>query len=213
MATSESAAKKPAAAEKSLVRERILGAALSAFTESGYARTSTLEIATRAHVSKRALYSVARNKQELLVACISERAKRLSATADRPQPRDEADITHVLVSFGTRMLGEVSDPAVISVFRLAIAEAVSAPEVAQALDSIAIKAGRAALSDILAQARSSGLINGQPAEMAERFTSLLWGDLLMRLLLRIAERPNTREISRKAREATAAFLKLYSSST
>jgi hypothetical protein len=90
-------------------------------------------------------------------------------------PRDKADITHVLVSFGTRILSEVSDPAVIAVFRLAIAEAVNAPEVAQALDSIAIKAGRAALRDILAQAQSSGLLNGQPAEMAERFTGLLWG--------------------------------------
>jgi len=212
MAPSGPTTKKSAAAEQTAVRERILGAALSAFTESGYAQTSTLEIATRAHVSKRALYSLVRNKQELLVACISERAKRLSAPADLPQPRDKADITHVLVNFGTKILSEVSDPAVIAVFRLAIAEAVSAPEVAQALDSIAIKAGRAALRDILAQAQSSGLLNGQPAEMAERFTGLLWGDLLMRLLLRMADRPNTREISRRAREATAAFLKLYSAS-
>jgi AcrR family transcriptional regulator len=139
MATSESTAQRSAAADETPVRERILGAALSAFTESGYARTSTLEIATRAHVSKRALYSVERNKQELLVACISERAKRLSAAADLPQLRDKADFAHVLVSFDTGMLREVSDPAIIAVFRLAIAEAVSAPEVAQALDSIAIR--------------------------------------------------------------------------
>ena len=37
--------------------ERILGAAFKAFTENGYADTSTLEIATRAKVSKRDLYS------------------------------------------------------------------------------------------------------------------------------------------------------------
>ena len=37
-------------------RQRILGAAFSAFMANGYAETSTLEIATRARVSKRALY-------------------------------------------------------------------------------------------------------------------------------------------------------------
>src|SRR5215471_3788537 len=39
------------------VRERILEAALAAFMKSGYAATSTLEIATRARVSKRELYA------------------------------------------------------------------------------------------------------------------------------------------------------------
>jgi AcrR family transcriptional regulator len=210
MATPGAKAKTPGAAQETPVRGRILGAAFSAFTETGYAQTSTLEIATRAHVSKRALYSLVRNKQELLVACISERAKRLAPPAGLPQPRDKAELARVLVSFGTRILTEVSDPAVIAMFRLAIAEAVSAPEVAKALDSIAIEAARASLRDILAQARASGLVAGPAAEMAERFTSLLWGDLKIGLLLRIAEPPNTREISRRAREAAAAFLKLYS---
>jgi len=212
MATTGPKAKKPGAAEETPVRARILGAAFSAFTESGYAQTSTLEIATRAHVSKRALYSLVRNKQELLVACISERAQRLKAPADLPQPRDKVELTSVLVSFGTRILSEVTDPRVIAMFRLAIAEAVSAPEVAKALDSIAIEASRAALRDILAQAQASGLLNGQPAEMAERFTSLLWGNLMMGLLLQIAERPKAGEISRRARDAAAAFLTLYSRS-
>jgi hypothetical protein len=39
-------------------RERILDAAFASFMKSGYATTSTLEIATRARVSKRELYAV-----------------------------------------------------------------------------------------------------------------------------------------------------------
>src|SRR5262249_3445705 len=58
------------------VRERILSAAFEAFRERGYAATSTREIATRAHVSKRALYALIGNKQKMLVAAIGERAKR-----------------------------------------------------------------------------------------------------------------------------------------
>src|SRR5262252_6977570 len=52
------------------VRTRILDAAFAAFMKNGYAATSTLEIATRARVSKRELYTEVGNKQEMLIACI-----------------------------------------------------------------------------------------------------------------------------------------------
>ena len=71
-------------------RERILHAAFSAFMERGYAETSTVEIATRAQVSKRALYALVGNKQGMLVACIRERAKRLRVPADLPPARGDA---------------------------------------------------------------------------------------------------------------------------
>ncbi|MGH6682076.1 MAG: TetR/AcrR family transcriptional regulator, partial [Bradyrhizobium sp.] len=74
--------------EDTPARGRILEAAFSAFRESGYAATSTLEIATRARVSKRELYALVGNKDELLAACISARAKRLHLPADLPAPRD-----------------------------------------------------------------------------------------------------------------------------
>jgi AcrR family transcriptional regulator len=199
-------------AAEAAIRERILSAAFAAFTECGYAETSTLEIATRARVSKRALYSLVGNKQELLIACITERAKRLQAPAALPQPRDQAGLSGALVDFGARTLTEVTDAVVVSVFRLAIVEASRAPEVAQALDSIAYRTSRDALVDIMKTAHASGLLSGEPAEMAERFAALLWGDLMVRLLLRIADRPSAREISQRARDATASLLKLYSAS-
>jgi AcrR family transcriptional regulator len=195
--------------DESPVRQRILDAAFLAFMEGGYAETSTLEIATRAQVSKRALYLLVGNKQEMLVACISERAKRLQVPADLPEPRDRETLSRALATFGTQLLREVSDPTVIAVFRLAIAEAVRAPEVAQALDAIGVETSRAALREIMTRAQASGLLNGQPAEMAERFAGLLWGHLMVSLLLRIADRPTPREITRRARDATAAFLRLY----
>ena len=193
------------------VRRRILDAAFSAFREAGYAETSTLEIATRAHVSKRALYKLVGNKQEMLAASISERAKRLQAPADLPVPRDRETLAHTLTSFGAQLLREVTDPTVIGVFRIAIAEAVRAPEVARTLDSIGRETSRAALRKIMAQARSAGVVDGQPAEMVQRFAGLLWGDLMVSLLLRVANRPSPDEITRRARDATVAFLKLYPS--
>jgi AcrR family transcriptional regulator len=194
--------------DETAVRERILDAAFAAFMKSGYAAASTLEIATRARVSKRELYALVGNKQEMLIACISERAKRFDVP-DLPVPRDRETLARVLASFGTKLVREVSDPTVIAVFRLAISEVPHAPEVARALDSIGREVGRAALRKIMAGAQASGLLTGRPAELAQQFAGLLWRDLMVSLLLGVAERPSPRKIAQRARDAAAAFLRLH----
>jgi len=192
------------------VRGRILEAAFAAFMRSGYAATSTLEIATRARVSKRELYALVGNKREMLVACIRERATRLQVPADLPVPHDRETLAHVLAAFGAQLVREITDPTVIAVFRLAIAEAVHAPEVARALDAIGRETSRAALRTIMARAQASGLVEGSPAALAGQFGGLLLGDLVVSLLLGVAERPTPREIAGRARDAAAAFLQLHS---
>ena len=195
--------------DETAARERILEAAFAAFMKNGYATTSTLEIATRARVSKRELYTLVGNKQEMLIACIRERAKRLDVPADLPVLPDRESLAQVLASFGTKLVREVSDPTVIAVFRLAISEVIQAPEVARALNSIGRETSRAALRKIMAQAQASGLLKGRPAELAEQFAGLLWRDLMVSLLLGVAERPNPREIARRARDAASAFLQVH----
>ena len=64
---------------------------------------------------------------------------------------------------------------------------------------------RAALRKIMARAQASGLLTGRPAELAEQFAGLLWRDLMVSLLLGVAERPNPREIAGRARDAAAVF--------
>jgi len=210
MATASVSKRRQEGGDETAVRERILDAAFAAFMKSGYATTSTLEIATRARVSKRELYALVGNKQEMLIACISQRAKRLDVPADLPALHDRETLEQVLTSFGTKFVREISDPTVIAVFRLAIAEAVQAPEVARALNSIGREASRAALRKIMARAQASGLLTGRrPAELAEQFAGLLWRDLMVSLLLGVAERPNPREIAGRARDAAAAFLQLH----
>ncbi len=196
-------------ADRTAVRKRIVGAALSAFMEGGYAQTSTLEIATRARVSKRELYALFGNKEAMLVACITERAQRLKAPVDLPELRDREILDQVLTAFGTKLLTETTDPVVVAVFRLAISETVRAPKVAQALESIARKPARDSLREIMANARSAGLFGGDPAAMTEQFLGLLGGDLMTGLLLQVANRPSAGEIARRAREATTGLLHIY----
>jgi AcrR family transcriptional regulator len=207
--TSSIAKQHPEGPDEDPVRQRIVGAAFSVFMERGYAETNTLEIATRAKVSKRELYALVGNKQEMLAACISERARRLGMPEEMPLVQDRKTLARVLESFGARLLREVSDPTVVAVFRLAIAEAERTPKVARALDTIGRETTRAALREILTQARSAGLLEGDSSEMAEQFAGLLWGNLIVSLLLRVADPPSPREIKRRARNATAAFLLLY----
>jgi len=190
-------------------RERILTAAFEAFMERGYAATSTLEIATRARVSKRELYALVGNKQKILITAIGARAKRLQAPADMPMLRDRATLAQVLTAFGIQLVREVSDPVVVAVFRLAIAEAVQAPEVARTLDSLGRETTRAALRHIMSESRAAGLIDGRPADLAEQFAGLLWRDLMINLLLGVAERPNPRAIEARAHDAAEAFLHLH----
>jgi len=209
MATTSILSRHQESAGETTVRQRILDAAFAAFMKSGYAATSTLEIATRARVSKREIYALVGNKQEMLIACISERAKRLEVPADLPVPRDRETLAQVLTSFGTKLIREISDPTVIAVFRLAIAEVVQGPEVARALDSIGRETSRAALRKIMAQALASGLLTGRPAELGEQFAGLLWRDLMVSLLLGVTERPSPREIAARAHDAAAAFLRLH----
>ena len=201
----------PGGDDDTAVRERILNAAFATFMEHGYAAASTLEIATRARVSKRELYALVGNKQEMLVACISERARRMRVPADVPVPQDRESLTELLTSFGAQILREVTDPTVVGVFRLAIAEALHAPEVGQALDSLGRETIRAALRQIMVGARASGLLEGRPVELAERFSALLWGNSMVGLLLGVDERPNSRDAAARAREATTTFLRLHGS--
>jgi AcrR family transcriptional regulator len=193
----------------STARQRILGAAFEAFMERGYTATSTLEIATRARVSKRELYALVGNKQKMLITAIGERAKRLQVPADMPMLRDRATLAQVLTAFGIQLVREISDPAVVAVFRLAIAEAIHAPEVARALDSLGRETSRAALRRIMSESRAAGLIDGRPADLAEQFAGLLWRDLMISLLLGVAERPSPRAIEARAHDAAEAFLHLH----
>ena len=199
----------PASAETPM-HERILGAAYQAFMEEGYAGTSTLDIATRAKVSKRDLYANFASKHAVLVACIKSRAERMRLPPDLPIPGSRQMLASTLTAFATNLIREISHPSVIATFRLAIAEATRSPEIAQALDSGGRDAARRALAELLASAQSTGLIGpGEPAEMAMQFLGLLWEGLMVGLLLGVAATPEPAEAERRAAKATAAFMHLH----
>ncbi len=192
------------------MHDRILGAAFEAFTGEGYAETSTLDIAKRAKVSKRDLYANFGSKHAVLVACIKSRTERMQLLPDLPAPRNRQMLAATLTAFAMNLIRETTDASVIAAFRLAIAEASRAPEIAQTLDAAGRGRARDTLAQLLANAQSSGLLApGDPAEMAAQYFGLLWEGLLVGLLLGVAPAPGPAEAELRAGTATTAFMRLH----
>jgi len=193
-------------------RERVLRAAFAVFRARGFAGASTLEIATRAKVSKRDLYALFDNKEAMLSACITERARRMRRPLDPAAPlaRTQADVAATLVALGSAIVAGVCEPDVLAVYRLAIAESDRAPEVARALDAGGREANHRALGTWIAQVQAQGLIGpGDPAAITAEFIALLWGGLLVQMLLKVRDVPSPAEIDARARAATDALLMLH----
>lgn len=194
---------------ESALRSRILGAAFETFRAKGYAHTTMHEIATRAKVSKRDLYANFPDKQALLLGCIAKRTARMRLAPDLPAPRTRQEFAAILATLGAAVIREVSTPAVMAMFRLAISEAVQSPDVAETLNTNR-SVVRNALAELLAQAQAAGLLGpGEPRQMMEQFFGLLWGDLMLGRLLGAVNVPKPEEIDRRARAATDSFLKIH----
>ena len=191
------------------LRRRIMTAAFGAFMEHGYSGASTLEIATRAKVSKRELYALFGSKRAMLRACIAERARRMLPPEPLSPACDRRALYVALTDFGERLLTEVCQPAVIAVHRLAVTEADHSPEVAQELNAVRA-ANLAALTELLKQAQDAGVVNPiSPEGLAMQFMNLLWGDLMVQLLLRLRPAPTADEARHKAQAAAQALLDLH----
>ena len=193
-------------------RERVLTAAFAVFRKRGFSRASTLEIATRAQVSKRDLYALFGSKHAMLTACIKEGASGMRQPLELagPIPDSREAVAGTLVELGTSILRVACHPDVLAVHRLAIAESDRAPAIARTLDSNGREANHLALAAWLAKAQAQGLIGaGDPVPIAAQFLAVLWGGLLIQLLLRVRDAPTPDEIESRARAATEAMLTLY----
>jgi len=190
------------------MRSRITAAAFSLFREQGFSDTSMLEIATRAHLSKRDVYAHYANKHAVLADCIVARARAMrSPLVPEAAPESRAALAATLMALGESVLRNVSRDEVLMLHRLAIAESERAPELARTLEQNGRAANHKALADLLARAQAAGLIGaGDPVALAARYFALLWGGLLIELLMRLRPPPAQPEITARARAATEAVM-------
>jgi AcrR family transcriptional regulator len=191
-------------------RRAILAAAFHVLREQGYAGASTLEIATRAKVSKRELYAEFGNKAGILEALVASTATRMRAPLDVSAVVDRQSFATTLTRYGARVLSELTHPAVTALNRMAAAEAGPQSEIGRILERSGREPNRVALGQFIASAQDKGwLAPSDPVQIGGQFFSLLMSDIAVRLMLGTMEPPDTREIERRAEAATDAVLRLY----
>lgn len=191
-------------------RRAILGAAFDVLMEQGYAGASTLEIATRAKVSKRELYAEFGNKAGILEALITSTAARMQTPLALPDPPDRAGLAEILTRYGVTALTELTHPAVLAINRLAVAEAGVRSDLGRILDKAGREPNRLALGRLIGRAQQMGFLGqGDADRMSGQFFSLLLGDVPVRLMMGVIAPPDAREIARRAETATDALLRLY----
>jgi AcrR family transcriptional regulator len=193
-------------------RRAILGAAFDVLMEQGYAGASTLEIATRAKVSKRELYAEFGNKAGILQALITATATRMQAPLALAEATNRSSLATILNRYGVTALTELTNPAVVAINRLAVAEAGGKSELGRILDRSGREPTHMALLQWFARAQSAGLLgDGDPNRISGQFFSLLFGDIPVRLMMGVIAPPDATEIRRRADAAADAVLRLYPS--
>lgn len=206
-------AKKSEAGKTGDIRDRVLRAGFAAFRELGFDGASTLEIATRAKVSKRELYALFADKQSIVVECIKWRTQQMQLPLALPRAKDCAALSGTLRTFGAALMAGVCDPDVLTVFRFAVTEAQRTPEIAHALNERGREPSRKIFIDMVTAAQADDLLQvAPPAEIADAFFALLWGDLLLRLLMGVAALPTKAEMEQRARNAAERVMAVYAGS-
>jgi AcrR family transcriptional regulator len=187
---------------------------MRAFMEHGFAAATTLEIATRAKVSKRELYALVGNKEKMLAACVAGRGRRMRLPEGFPAPADLASLESALRQYGTILLKELTDPDVLAVFRLGISEWKRSPGIAASIDEQGHKPANAALESLLRSARAAKLlVSDDFASMVAHYRGLLLRDGMVYILLGTVTPPTAREIKHWATDAARLFVSLYGKGT
>jgi AcrR family transcriptional regulator len=192
-------------------RARILAASADAFLEEGFEATSTAEIARRAKVSKRELYSEFRDKRDLLAAVITELQGEIQSQADVTWSSGE-DLRKVLTEAGIRILDFINSERFGKLFRIVAAESFHDPISAQKFYALGPGAGRGRTAAFIKQHMKAGnLRKADPTQAADDFLDLVISarHLTAVVLGQSDETPQTRK---HVGHAVDLFLRYYEAS-
>lgn len=170
--------------------------------EDGYAAMTTLAVAKAAGVSKRDLYAFFPSKEALLAALVEESVDTMVAPVRLAPPEDPRGFYAGLAQFGRTFLAGLLDPRRLALYRLAIAEASTSPQIARTLLEKGRGATVAAVSDYFAAATHRGLVSfpNVPAAMGA-YLDVLMGDLQIGFLLAPDRRADPALIEHHVRHA------------
>lgn len=152
---------------------RILSAATQLFLESGYEETSTAEIASRAKVSKRELYSNFEDKRDILEAVITELQGQIQSQAGLSWSSSD-DVRKVLTQAGTHILEFIYSERFAKLFRIVAAQSFHDPRSARKFYLLGPGAGRNDTAAFLRRQMQAGALRKADAlRAADDFLDLV----------------------------------------
>ncbi len=181
METRSKATDKPLPARAQRSHDAIVAAATTEFLDRGFDRTTMDEIAVAAAVSKQTVYAHFASKEALFLEVIRTAT---SAGTDRVQSGVDFDAAVIdpertLLDFAERQLRVVSDPRLLKLRRLVVAEVPRFPELGRALHAAGPARAIEGLQRLFMRFRDEGLLAiADPAADAALFNWLLMGEPL-----------------------------------
>jgi TetR/AcrR family transcriptional regulator of autoinduction and epiphytic fitness len=190
----------------SVKRETILGAAIAAFRDDGYANTSMDCIAERAGASKRTVYNHFGSKEALFEAVV-ERLFEAAAGLKKVEWDPDRPLEHQLSDFARSKTLIAEDQASRCLARVVLGVYVRQPELMQGVLARAAEDEKA-LVDWLRKAHQAGRLNvPDPERAASMFWAMASGALFWPQLLEGPIDPAEREVI--MRELVETFLARY----
>lgn len=192
-------------------RCKILTAAREAFMEVGFERASVDAIAQRASVSKATIYNHFADKNALFVAAFAQEADELRREFIACLHEAEGDVRGALVCVGTKLIGVIVAPTMVSLYRHAGAEAARFPAIGQLVFERGPELVQGTLAAYLERwAQKGELVIDHPRTAAIHFSVLCQGDLYLRAHLGILAYPPTKQIADSVERGVETFLRAYS---
>jgi AcrR family transcriptional regulator len=160
-------------------RERILSAAAESFLELGFERTSTAEIARRAKVSKREIYTHFEDKRAILLAAITELQNEMQSRMSGIWTSSE-ELEVVLPKAAKILTKYILSERFSKLLRIVATESYHNPQAAAQFYELGPNLGRQATAVYMkAQMKQGKLRNGDPLKAADDFMDLVIGAQLM----------------------------------
>lgn len=194
-------------------RRAIVAAARTVFLRSGYGSASMDEVAACAAVSKQTVYKHFADKKRLFTAIITGDISATEAlTHDMVAGlSDTDDIERDLREFARRHIAEVTQPHVIQLRRIIIAEAERFPELARTWSANGPERAHAALADQFGALARRGLLQtDDPLLAAQHFNWLILSIPLNKAMFHGSDTEFTpSELEHYADEGVRVFLAAY----
>lgn len=177
------------------------------FMTEGLGRTSMDAISQAAGVSKQTVYSHFHSKDDLFRACVACKVQMYGI--DEAQIDSGLPVDTALKQVGKQLLTLLSDPEVIQMFRLMIAEATGFPALVQSFRETGPLATIAYVTQVFANYLNTTADDPRAQRAASEFLSLLKGDFFIEQLLGTRESIGDGEMVAHVDHCVAQIKTLY----